>query len=327
MRDKMAGKNKGDKDIFMKAKDSKIFRFSVLMLIVILLVYYISSHTEDFKRLSIVSMPSVAAVFVIFLVLLFTNGLIAKYLLKAFNIDLRFRDYFGLSVISSFYNMITPFMGGSVARAAYLKRIHKFSYINFIAAISATQMMNFIMAGFFGLLSLVIIYFWSGVFDKTMFFMFLAFFVSMTAAIIAFPLINKIFRRKIGFEKFVRLLRGWKIIQKRPDILLKVLIIMLLQFFIGVIDIIMSYNVFGVKIGVLNGIFLYSVGFLSALAAITPGSLGTAELIQVFSALVVGINPAQSLAAALVGRAISFVVLVIMGPLFSYVLLKKLVYK
>ncbi|MFH1801924.1 MAG: hypothetical protein ABH864_00565 [archaeon] len=46
------------------------------------------------------------------------------------------------------------------------------------------------------------------------------------------------------------------------------------------------------------------------------------EAIVVFSASTIGISTAESLSAALLGRAVSLVVLFVLGPIFSYVLLR-----
>ncbi|MBU0977334.1 MAG: hypothetical protein KKD18_02880 [Nanoarchaeota archaeon] len=45
--------------------------------------------------------------------------------------------------------------------------------------------------------------------------------------------------------------------------------------------------------------------------------------IVVFSASTIGISTAESLSAALLGRAVSLVVLFVLGPIFSYVLLRR----
>ena len=57
---------------------------------------------------------------------------------------------------------------------------------------------------------------------------------------------------------------------------------------------------------------------------ITPGSLGLSESLYVISGTGLGISPGSSLLVALVIRAINTLVLVILGPIANYLLLKKL---
>jgi uncharacterized protein (TIRG00374 family) len=67
---------------------------------------------------------------------------------------------------------------------------------------------------------------------------------------------------------------------------------------------------------------LTAIGVLGILVAITPAGLGIQEAITVFSALTIGIGATEALSAALLGRAISLVVLFILGPIFSHYLLR-----
>ena len=80
--------------------------------------------------------------------------------------------------------------------------------------------------------------------------------------------------------------------------------------------------VFGIEINYLSALFLASMGSLGILVALTPAGLGVSEAIIVFSALTIGISPIQSLSVAILGRAISFLVLFILGPIFSIILLR-----
>ena len=84
----------------------------------------------------------------------------------------------------------------------------------------------------------------------------------------------------------------------------------------------LQFRVFGFDIDFIKCLFLASLGSLSILISITPAGLGINEAVIVFSALTIGITPAQSLLVALLGRVISFLVLFILGPIFSALLIK-----
>ena len=53
-----------------------------------------------------------------------------------------------------------------------------------------------------------------------------------------------------------------------------------------------------------------------------PALFKILEAIVVFSALTIGITPVESLSTVLLGRAIQMFVLFILGPIFSYILIK-----
>ena len=84
----------------------------------------------------------------------------------------------------------------------------------------------------------------------------------------------------------------------------------------------LQFRVFGIEVTFVKCIFLSAVGILALLVAITPAGLGINEALVVFSALTIGITPAESLSAVLLGRAVQMLVLFVLGPVFSYTLLK-----
>jgi len=53
----------------------------------------------------------------------------------------------------------------------------------------------------------------------------------------------------------------------------------------------------------------------------TPGIIGLSEVIAAFSSLLIGITVPQALAVALIGRAISTITIIILGPIYSGILL------
>jgi len=92
---------------------------------------------------------------------------------------------------------------------------------------------------------------------------------------------------------------------------------------LGALSLYLEFKVFGMDLSISAAIFLAAMGSLSLLISITPGGLGISEAIIVFSASTLGITPIQSLSAALAGRLVSVIVLFILGPIFSYLLIKR----
>jgi uncharacterized protein (TIRG00374 family) len=90
-----------------------------------------------------------------------------------------------------------------------------------------------------------------------------------------------------------------------------------------VIILMLQFKVFGMELSFAKAAYLTAIGGLSLLIQLTPAGLGINEAITVFSASTIGITPAQSLSVAILGRLISVVVLFTLGPLFSYLLMKK----
>ena len=138
----------------MKTSIKTIISLTTLIIIISLFAYYIYAHFSEFKELSFENPSLVLPLIALSLINSLLGGIILKYLMEPFNINLKFKEWFGLSVITTFYNTITPFRGGMIAKAVYLKNKHKFSYTNFLATISGIYVINFFAESLVGLLSL-----------------------------------------------------------------------------------------------------------------------------------------------------------------------------
>lgn len=306
----------------MKSTTKRIISIPVLIIILFFFVLYIKNHISDFKQLTIVNPIYLLPLFILIFIPSINNGLVIKYLLEPFNIKMNFKEWFGLSVVTSFYNMITPFRGGAVSRAVYLKNRYDFSYTNFLATLSGIYVINFLIASFLGLLSLVYLYYTKDVFSPIVTFILLFFFIPLLIIILFSPRFSE--TKSAFLNKLIRVLNGWNLIRKNRKVVLLVSLIYIFQITLSSIAGILSYSVFGISISFIDALFLASIGSLTILVAITPSGLGINEAVAVFSALVIGITPAQSLSVAIIGRVIGMSIIFILGPIFSYVLMKNL---
>jgi len=306
----------------MEIKYRKIASFSIIVLFVAWVVYYFTTHISDFKQLSLVNPIYLIPLFFIFLIVSITNGLVIKYFLEPFNIKIKFKEWFGLSVITSFYNMVTPFRGGAFVKAAYLNKKHSFSYSNFLATFSGVYVVTFLISSFIGLISLVLLYKNYHIFNLLIFLAFSGVFIPLLLIVLISPKLKP--SKNKFLNQFINIINGWYLVKQNKIIVFKISIITLIQLVLGSVSTIISYSLFGINISIIQALFLTSIGTLGILISITPASLGVAEAIAVFSGLIIGITPAQALAVSVLGRAISIIVIFILGPLFSYILFKKI---
>lgn len=302
------------------SRNKKMIGILIMMALFFWFLYYLISHVSDFKQISIINPAYIIPVFLISFFLFITNGLLILYMLIPFGIRLEFKEWFGLSVTTTLYNTITPFRGGSIVRATYLKNKHRFLYVHFLAIMSVAYMLNLIVVGFFGLLSLAIIYLRQEALNWVVLLLF-AVFLMPFAFMLLIPLIPE--RENPFLNKLIGFLNGLRIIVKDKSILFIVLSVIFFQYILLVVGTILSYEVIGVKLKLVESMFLVSVGHLSSIIAITPSGLGIVEAVQVFSALVIGIKPAQSITISLLGRIIALPIIFGLGPLYSYILFKK----
>ncbi len=207
------------------------------------------------------------------------------------------------------------------ARAAYLKKKHNFSITNFFATYVGIYVISFFIFGLIGLITVWIVYARYGIFNPVVFLIFLGLFVILGLIMLFRPRFRKFENRFLN--KISEVANGWNVIRQSPKIIGVSIVVILIQIILGTLATLLSYRVFGVEITFIQSLFLVSIGTIVGLIQITPGNLGISEAIAVFSALIINIAPAQSLSVALLGRAVGLVVLIILGPIFSYILMKK----
>jgi uncharacterized protein (TIRG00374 family) len=307
----------------MKLKIKHLISAGILVAIAALFIYYLSKNLSDFKQLFSIPLANLWLILVVVLILLlnfFITGMLNNELMKPFGISLKRREYFGLSIISNFYNTITPFRGGMAARAVYLKQKYKFAYVNFFATLAGIYVLTFFIAGIAGLISVLFLWFNYGLFNLLVFYLFLAISLFMLIVIILSPKFKE--PRSKWFGRFIKVINGWHLIKNNRKIVFTTSIVALIQLFLGALNILVLYLIFNIHIGFFKALFIASLGSIAILVAVTPGNFGIADAINVFSATIISVGLTEAVAATVLGRVISLLLIFILGPIFSYILLK-----
>ena len=304
----------------MIPKLKNLISIGILLIIVALFIYYIIQHISDFQQLSLVNPFYLVILLALFIFTYYLISIITKNLLYPLGVKLKGFEAFALSIVTGFYHLITPFRGGTITRAVYLKKKHEFSYTNFLASLAGKYLIIFLTASFIGLITTLFINYIYGSFSWIIFFVFLAIFLPLLLIVVLSP---KLSLTKNNFiNRFIKVVNGWHLIKNNKRVIIIITLVSILQLIIGAFMFYFQFRVFGIEVEFIKCLFLASIGSLSILIAITPAGLGINEAVIVFSALTIGITPAQSLSVALLGRVIGFLVLFILGPTFSAFLIK-----
>ena len=300
---------------------NRLVPLTLLILIIILAAYYIINNISSFKNLKIINPYNVVFLIFLFLLLYFVIGLTTKAILTPLGVNLSRREAFQLSITTGFYNLITPFKGGLASRATYLKRKYDFPYTIFLSTVAATYVLEFFVASSAGIISTYVIFLKTGFFSLFLFLVFLFMFLLTLFIILFSPKIGE--KHNKWLNRFIRVINGWHILKKSKKLIAKISFLIFLKLLIASIALFLQFNVFGISITYLKTIFLTSIGNLGIIISITPSGIGINEAITVFSALTIGITPTESITASILGRLIQTIILFILGPIFSYILLKK----
>ena len=289
--------------------------------------YYVYSNYHEFSSIKLVNPIFILFIAILFLFAYIFVSLQTIYLLRPLKVNLKFFEAYTLSMMTGFYNLITPFRGGMAARAVYLKKKHNFSYSDFFATLSASYIITFFVAGLIGLIASYLVYAQEGSYNLVLIGIFIVIFLGMIFLMILPDFSKTKYASSISkrplLQKFLRIINAWHEIKHNKRIISLIFIATTIQLIIATVSLIISFSIFGWQISFADALLISCIGSAGILISITPAGLGIQESITIFTALALGISPSQTIPVSILGRLISTVILFILGPLCSYYLLKR----
>ena len=97
-----------------------------------------------------------------------------------------------------------------------------------------------------------------------------------------------------------------------------------LQLIVGTLILKLIFDILGIPITFLKLLLVASIGSISSFISLTPGNLGITDLVQIVSIQIVGVGVTDAVATTLLWRVINLLLIFVLGPMFSYILLRKL---
>ncbi len=281
---------------------------------------YVYFHLDEFKLIASIDIILLLPLFILSLMILFSNGLLTKYFLESFKVDLSFTEYFGLAAVTAMGNYLAPLRGGVAGKALYLKKKHYFPYTRFLSVYSVCYLWMFLIGGLLGLLGIAIFYIQYNTFSIRLFSFFL---MSVILVGLAIALSNytpagsgAIARRWLDFKQ------GLDYIRKNKGLLIKVSFIMFLNYIIMSLQLYFGYTAISCNVPYLAACFMAIVLSFSIVISLTPGNLGIQEAIIGLLSKFFGIGFNEGLMVAGIIRVVTLCVVFSLGPVFSYKLTK-----
>ncbi|MCB0208380.1 MAG: flippase-like domain-containing protein [Anaerolineae bacterium] len=290
----------------------------ILLVIFAAIGYYLTVNADLLLSLSHISIGSVFLLIFLRFLFLATNGLFLQAFAAKFEIDLKFVEWFGLSVVTAFGNYITPFSGGLIARATYLKHQHNFPYTQFVALLASNYLVNFWVIGIIGSVTIITWFNDLSRFSWQILFLFLALTVSISILALvppfSLPASNKFFRL-INTS-----LTGWSVVKKDKVLLVKLVTYSLINILLNGVSFWVAYQALDFNVSFLKALMVSLMSVFSLLLNVTPGNLGIQEAVIGLSSALLDVGTGEGLVAALIVRATTVIFVFLMGPLFGYLL-------
>lgn len=228
-----------------------------------------------------------------------------------YGINLKTREWLGLTFITKFYSYFLPFRGGIAVRALYLRRIHMFEYEKFISSIMGLYAVNLLM----NLLLAVVLFLFYLIDAKSSRLWHLELFATsgmiLISAIILF--VFYMGKKNILKERVQIIINSFYSFFNDTRLLCSLLINHLPLRTCHAMALYWSFKALGVEVR-FNDIFILSIILaISLLFSITPGNLGVSEFIVIGSGTLFSYTLEDAIMAALLVRAIEIVIVLVLG--------------
>ncbi len=298
-----------------------LFKWGFFACLLLLGGRYLWNHSDDFSQMVEIRpgfLPFLLLTPVFFIGLL---GILNKTLVEAFDIHLTFLEWFGLQCITNFGNYLLPLRGGASTRAAYLKVQHGLPISSFLSTMAATYLINTFLAGAIAFVCVSSmreeVANW-GITLALLGGVSLGLFLLMV-----FPFPFRFPSRGL-LEKVNLVFEGWKQIQSDKGLMMKISLILIANYFLIAFHLDLCYSALSIPIPFISALVIATVLGFTRLISITPANLGIQEFFTALLSELVGVGFNEGLAVSLLARTTMAATTFILGPLFGWLVFKKL---
>lgn len=303
------------------------FKIKDIIAVIVLLVtvgaawYFLQTNSQLLDALFSISWMQAAGLIILRILLLVVNGLFLRAFAAKYDVKLGWIEWFGLACVTAMGNFLTPLSGGLVARATYLKTRHHLAYSRFVTLLTANYLILFWAIGLVGLtISLPLL-----PQSQSVWLLILSFLTVVVVVTLLFfvPVVK--FHADNRMTRLINTaLEGWQLIKQDGRLLIELSIYTILTLLINGSMFWLAYTALGVSISPSAATLVSLLSLFAILVYITPGSLGIQEAIVSISSELLGAGVGQGLLVSLLIRAALVVVAFTLGPLFSFVLTRKI---
>lgn len=297
----------------MSSRAKKIYHTSLILLSIILIVGVIvyikhSSITiAQLKNLHPVYMLALVALHALgFWFLGFTQAMP----LKKQNIEIKTREWYGLSVVAELFNMILPANGGTGVRMMYMKDKKNLPIRQFLSMNFAVILTGFTMLGIFGSLYFQYVLNKNDDVFKLLESLFIALALSGILLLVFSEVIGKLFKIKRKYSPKIYLFDSM--------FALKATLVWFAFFALYPLKIYLSFLAIGVHIGASESFEISLILLVASFFQILPGNMGIKELITAYISSHYGINFETALLASLIDRGVLLLFLLPVGFYFYW---------
>jgi uncharacterized membrane protein YbhN (UPF0104 family) len=288
-----------------------------MFIIFAILAYYVKSKGQEFNILRNISLSNIILLVLASILFRVALGYNFYLLMLFFDIKMMFKEWLGLTTISTMTNYLLPAKGGIAAQAVYLKNTYGFAYTQFLSSTIGLFVITFLMNAIIGLsASITALYLGVMTSDKIM-----LFFIVVTAITAAsYMLMLAAPKIKIKNPYFKNMVNGFEKFRYKPLLFTKFLVSQAFIIIAIGLRLFFAFRSVGIDINIIGCVVITLFTSFFMFLSLTPANLGIKEFFITLSSTAFGLTPAQGLAAALVDRGFDVIISFIGGGIFSIAL-------
>lgn len=297
----------------MSDKNKKIYHRILLFLSLLLLVglgYYVHKNESSFEKLKSINVGYILILIAIHFLNYTLLGLTHKLPLRKHNIDLKFKEWFGLCMISELFNMLLPAKGGTGIRMFYIKDKKGLAMREFLSMSFAIVLTGFTFLGLAGTAYCHFFLQKSHPVFIALESLFIALSVSGLILMFATEAICKLFKfeRKYSPKAYLMDLRLSSLAT----------LCWIGMFLLYPVKIYLSFLAIGINLNFTDSFEISLILLAASMFQILPGNIGVKEIITAYIGKQFGLDFETALLASLIDRAILMLFLFPVGFYFYW---------
>lgn len=311
----------------MKSLLAKSLRYIILIAVVALLGWYITTNWESFANISLEHPIWLIASAVFLLGNIFSLGMATELAIEPHGVKLKKQESFGLMGLTRFVNQFAPSYVSTAIRATYLKKKHGVSYTKFSSSFVVTNALQLLFSGIAILVTYLLI---TGSNFELGLIGFVIIFLGLFILLLYLPLTwLESLMEKLDLKTKNRIIHRLRAIlteyvkvRKHGSLFIRTLFwcVVTLIFTAGLIYAI--FHAIGVYIDIPAAIIIASLLSWSLIFSITPAGIGVREGLIVVGAQMTNNSIESAIVASLLIRAVTIVVTGLLSLYYGPRLLK-----
>lgn len=289
----------------------KIISYFFLIIIITFICYYFKKNSYQIIKIIVnINKYCIYLFLPLAFINLYINSLNNKYILKFFNVNLKFKDYFSITSISSLLNIIIPFRGGVIFKAYYLKEKYKFNYSKSVVMNLAVYNITFLVCSFLGIINLLILK-GSMKFNINKFLILIIFYFFILISS-SFLILYQKKTIKFPIKKLTQIinniLSGWHLLKNKKSNIIFLFTLNVFAFIVFIFQTMLAFKSINISLNIFQLIFICTIALLSVFINITPGNLGVQEAVFSFSSYLLHIKLLDSIIVSLIIRFLNLII-------------------